>query len=214
MRVFIYDELEREKKQVANKGKEKSNANADAEEVELTPGAFNHAIDGTSEKGIFTWKEKETSLLWGRLKWGGKTKNMDVLFNKTKRLPLGNKGEEVNCARAVFDGMNFVQIGWGMTSTISQEERQLSRANLVRDYENMKLSDDAKMTKPMDFMMSILPWLVIIACIVSIVGTAINANTIGQTQKPLLQNMSAIVQQNGAVLNYLLANTIQNSTRR
>ncbi len=138
--------------------------------------------------------------------FGEKTKNMDILFNKTKRLPIGKKGEEVNCARAVFDGMNFVQIGWGLTSTITQEERQLSRANLVRDYENMKLSDDAKMTKPSGFLQDILPWLVIIACIVAIVGTAINANSIANSQQPQLKIMNATLNQNDAILKYLLAN--------
>lgn len=201
MRVFIYDELEREKRKAAKGDSEKQDA---IEEVELMPGAFSRAIDGVYEKGIFTWKEGGRHIgLWT---FGEKTKNMDILFNKTKRLPIGKKGEEVNCARAVFDGMNFVQIGWGLTSTITQEERQLSRANLVRDYENMKLSDDAKMTKPSGFLQDILPWLVIIACIVAIVGTAINANSIANSQQPQLKIMNATLNQNDAILKYLLAN--------
>src|SRR5271157_986198 len=207
MRVFIYDELEREKKHSINqtdKSKEHKKEKPEMEEVELMPGSFNHAIDGTYEKGIFTWTEGEHHfLIWA---FGGKIRNMDILFSKTKRLPLGKKGEEINCARAVFDGMNFVQIGWGLTSTITQEERQLSRANLVRDYENMKLSDDAKMTKPTDCFQNLLPWMVIIACIVAIVGTAYNANSIKNTMNPLITAVNATLNQNSAILKYLLSN--------
>ena len=203
MRVFIYDELEKERKEPSD-SKRKQPKESDT--VELNAGDFNRAIDGTYEKGIFTWTEGGFHfLVWS---FGKKTKNMDILFNKTKRLPLGKKGEEVNCARAVFDGMNFVQIGWGLNSTISKEERQLSRANLVRDYENMKLSDENKLTKPTDFLENLLPWLVIIACIIAVVATLYNANSMKDVMKPMLQNMSALTQQNAAMI-HILANTLK-----
>ena len=210
MKVLIYDESEKEKgkkdKKPIPKSKVKDEDDGEKEEVEIeiVPGDFNRVIDGTYDKGIFTWTENRK---WGPFTLKGKERNMDILFNKTVRLPIGPKNATVNCAKAVFDGMNFVQIGWGNLSTISSEERQLSRANLIRDYENMELSDNKKITAPEGSLMhNLLPWLLLFAVIGSIISNAYNAATIKDEEKPMLMNFSIMQQQNGAMLKFLMSN--------
>lgn len=208
MRVFIYDELEIENKKTKQSAQESTKAKIAKhdDEVELQPGEFNRVLDGVYEKGIFTWTEGITKI--GPFNLGGTTHNMDILFNKTVRLPLGNKKEIANCAKAVFDGMNYVQIGWGLISTISKEERELSRANLIRDYENMKLSDDNKMTKPLSFLQDILPWFIILAFLLSAAVNIYGGAALRDSQKPLVANISMIAQDNHALIRYLMTNTL------
>lgn len=190
MRVFIYDDADKKVKDI------------DGKYERVHAAKLNKDLAGKFEKGIFKWKEGMFS----------KERNMDILFKHTIPLPVAKKKYGFwtsvsieNCAKAVFDGMNYVQVGWDNTGEITKEERELSRANLVRDYENMKLSDENKMTSPVDFLQNLLPYLIILACVVSIVSIFIITSNIRDVQKPILQNMSTMSQQNGAMLRFLIA---------
>jgi hypothetical protein len=167
----------------------------------------NFAINGKYDKGVFTWIEKK-----GILKKA--EKHMDIIWKKTIKLPTGNKGTLENCTKACFDGMNYVQIGWAETdlSKITSEERQMSRANFVRDYESMTLDDNNKITNPANLLALLGPWFLAAVVVLAVIAIVYEANTFSMTQKPLLQNFSIATQDNHVILEYLFNQSVKNNT--
>jgi hypothetical protein len=162
----------------------------------------NFSVSGVYDKGMFTWKEKKG--LFGKTE-----KHMDIIWDKTKRFPIGKKGAMENCAKSIFDGMNYVQVGWDETdlSKITPDERLLSRANFVRDYEGMRLDDENKITPPGNWFATWGPWLMALVIIVGVVALVFEGNAFSNVLAPMVQNFSKMAQDNHVLLHYILNKT-------